>query len=121
MERKKSFEQEEDQLLIKRSELMIPRKYNYYRALFMAVAATFCSVSLFNTKVGLAKRLMPTLLAGPLLCFYNKNIGMYQVQRQIDDVFFLIVGDDGHEAKEDDCEVRRQTRNFMRENMIESL
>ena len=85
---------------------MILRKYNYYRALFMTMAATFCSISLFNTKIGLAKRLGPTMLVGPLLCFYNKNIGMYQVHKQIDDIFYLIVGDDGSEAKEGDCEVR---------------
>ena len=56
---------------------MILRKYNYFRSLFMAVVCTFCTVSLFNTKIGMAKRLIPLACAGPLLIFYNKNIGMY--------------------------------------------
>ena len=77
IERKSSFTSEEDQLLLKRSELMLLRKYNYYRALFMAVVGTFCTVSLFNTKIGMAKRVLPVACAGPLLIFYNKNIGMY--------------------------------------------
>ena len=49
---------------------MLLRKYNYYRALFMAVVGTFCTVSLFNTKIGMAKRVLPVACAGPLLIFY---------------------------------------------------
>ena len=87
----------------------------------MACAATFCIFSLFNTKVGIAKRVIPSLMAGPLVVFYNKNIGMYQVQRQIDDVFYLIVGDEGNVAKDSDCEVRKVTKSFMRDNQIDEL
>ena len=58
---------------------MIARKYNYFRAPFMAVAATVSLLALFNTKLGPLKRIVPTLLAAPLVTFYNKNIGMYGV------------------------------------------
>mmetsp|Transcript_5726 Transcript_5726/g.7719 ORF Transcript_5726/g.7719 Transcript_5726/m.7719 type:complete len:155 (-) Transcript_5726:174-638(-) len=77
VERKSTFSNEEDQLLVKRSELMLLRKYNYFRAFFMAVTATFCTMSLFNTRISIMKRVVPILLAAPLITFYNKNIGMY--------------------------------------------
>ena len=43
------------------------------------------------------------------------------MQRQIDDVFYLIVGEEGTQDNEGDIEVQRLTRAFMRDNGYEQL
>ena len=54
LERKAEYKTEDDQLLIKRSEMAIARKYNAYRVPFMAVSMTICVLSAFNPRLGLA-------------------------------------------------------------------
>ena len=81
IENKAQFKAEEDQLLIKRTELALGRKANWYRACFMAPAATVSMLALFNTKLSLGKRMAPMIICGPLIIFYQQNIGMYGVHR----------------------------------------
>ena len=53
LERKAEFADEEDKLLIKRSEMAIARKFNSYRVPFMAVSLTVCVMAALNPKFGL--------------------------------------------------------------------
>ena len=119
LEHKADYSNEKDQLLIKRTELAIGRKYNYFRAPFMAASATVCLLSLFNTKLGLVKRFIPVFIFTPLITFYNKNIGMYGVHSQIDDILELMVGDEGIQVKDTDCKVRQLTKQFVKDAKID--
>ena len=92
IEKKSEFQTEEDKLLIKRAELTLLRKYNWYRAPFNAGAATICLLSIANPKLSPARRIAPLCLAGPFIMFYQNNIGSYGVQRQIDDLLILLRG-----------------------------
>ena len=79
------------------SQVVVPKgaSGHHIRAPFMAAAATVCLLSLFNPKLGLVKRIIPVFIFMPLITFYNKNIGMYGVHRQIDDILELMLGDEG--------------------------
>ena len=121
IEHKAEYSNEEDQLLIKRTELAIGKKYNNFRAPFMAAAATVCLLSLFNPKLGLVKRIIPVFIFMPLITFYNKNIGMYGVHRQIDDILELMLGDEGVQVKDADCKVRQLTKQFVKDAKIEKF
>ena len=94
IERKADFTDEEDKLLIKRAEIALARKYNYFRAPFMAIASTISVLAAFNTRLSPFKRIAPVFCFAPLIVFYNKNVGMYGVQREIDDVLFLMAGEE---------------------------
>ena len=104
--------------MLKRTELAIGRKYNYFRAPFMAISATVCLMAMFNTKLSVARRVFPILIVGPLVTFYNKNIGMYGVTRDIDSILILMAGDQMNETKDGDCEVRRLTKSFIKDQGI---
>ena len=79
LENKSDYKTEEDKLLIKRAEIAIVRKFNWFRAPFMAGTATICFLALANTKLSPFKRMAPICFAGPLIIFYQKNIGTYGV------------------------------------------
>ena len=70
IESKAEFANEEDRLLIKRAELALLRKYNWYRAPFMAGAATVSFIAFFNTSLSPFKRLAPLCFSIPLIVFY---------------------------------------------------
>ncbi len=82
----------------------------------MAIAATVSMLALFNTQLSPLKRVAPLLFSAPLIVFYNKNIGMYGVQREIDDVLALMVGEDSASEKSDECQVRKMTKQFIKEH-----
>ena len=81
IEGKAEFENEEDRLLVKRAEMALLRKYNWFRAPFMAGAATVSFLALSNPRLSPFKRLFPLCFSAPLIVFYQSNIGMYGVQR----------------------------------------
>ena len=70
IEAKSEFETEEDRLLIKRAELTLLRKYNWYRAPFMAGSATICFLALANPRLSPVNRFLPIALVGPFIVFY---------------------------------------------------
>ena len=117
IENKNEFKEEEDRLLLKRAELAIFRKYNAFRAPFLAGAATVSLLALFNTKLGLMKRLAPTIISFSLIAIWGNNIGMYGVHREVDEVLMLMAGEDESEKqmKLADCEVRKLTKQFLKE------
>ena len=84
----------------------------------MAISATVCLMAMFNTKLSVARRVFPILIVGPLVTFYNKNIGMYGVTRDIDSILILMAGDQMNETKDGDCEVRRLTKSFIKDQGI---
>ena len=106
VKQKSEFTAEEDILLIKRTELAIGRKVNMFRAPFIAISATICTVAFMNSKLSFAKRVAPFFIFAPLVTFYNYNIGMYGVHREIDDILRLMAGDQGLEPADGDCRVR---------------
>ena len=63
----------------------------------MAIGATVSIFALFNTKLGLVKRVAPMLISATLIGFYNKNIGEYGVHREIDDILQIMAGENNPE------------------------
>lgn len=82
---------ERDQVLCKRLELQILRKFNHYRLPFLALSSTFCVVTLLNSNKSAATRLMPTIILVPFISVLNHHIGLYGVHQGVDQIFDTIV------------------------------
>ena len=77
------------------------------------MAMTLMVLSATSSKRGMVFRFMPTLVLMPFITLYNNNIGMYGVHKEIDSIYGVVLGEGGQEETEDECEVRRLTRQFI--------
>ena len=101
IDRKAEFKTEEDALLLKRTEMAYMRKYNTYRAPFLAVSMTVCLLAASNSTRGLTFRFLPTIMFVPFIILYNDHIGMYGVRKEIDSILDVMAGENIPKAEKD--------------------
>ena len=75
---KKEFS-EEDQLIIKKAELRILKKYNQFSMGFIFSAIAVAILNGRNTKFSYIARFLPAFILIPFIGVFHKNIGMYGV------------------------------------------
>ena len=94
------FESEDDKLLLKRTQIAVIRKYNYWKIPFTGTSMAICVMVAMQKSRSLTYRFLPTIVMIPIVSFYHHSIGMYGVHKEIDQILELMAGNE--KASEDE-------------------
>ena len=84
--RKSEFaESEREILLLKKTEIAVHRAFNSYRVPCLAMAMSFSVLAMVRGST-IASKLTPAMIIGPFTAMYNYHVGVYGVQRSVDDI-----------------------------------
>ncbi len=98
---KGSYEDERDLLLLKQLEIKVLNTFNMYRIPFVVCSFGVCLFVLFNTRMSLHFRLLPTLFLGTFSSMYNYHVGQYGLYRNLDGLYaFLLAKGETRVARE---------------------
>ena len=91
MERKQEFS-EEDKLIIKKAEIRVLQKYQKFSLVFMASSILISILNFRNTKLPYFARIAPPLIILPFIGLFHRNIGMYGVHQDVNNILDLLAG-----------------------------
>eukprot|EP00347_Sterkiella_histriomuscorum_P022416 403338569 len=104
----KYYDDERDKLLLKKAEMKILVKYNYYRFPYFALSLLVCVSTFFNQKIPKHFKIIPIMILGGFNTMFHHQIGMYGVYKKMDEIVEVL-------TEKEDTQIAKDTKKFLEE------